>query len=99
MKKRIALLLAALLAGASVSFAGILSFVGLIVPHIARRLIGNESSTLLPFCAFLGAGFVALCDLIARMIFAPYELPTGIILSILGGPFFIWLLLKRKDKH
>ena len=93
------LILAALLAGASVSFAGILSFVGLIVPHIARKIIGNESGTLLPFCAVMGAGFVALCDLIARMIFAPYELPTGIVLSILGGPFFIWLLLKRKDKH
>ncbi len=93
------LVIAALLAGASVSFSGILSFVGLIVPHIARRLIGNESGKLVPFCALSGAGFVALCDLIARMLFAPYELPTGIILSILGGPFFIWLLLRRKEKH
>jgi len=93
------LVIAALLAGASVSFAGILGFVGLIVPHIARQLVGSESGRLVPFCALLGAGFVALCDLIARMIFAPYELPTGIILSILGGPFFIWLLLTRKDKH
>ena len=92
------LILAALLAGASGSFAGILSFVGLIVPHIARQLVGNESGRLVPFCALLGAGFVAICDLIARMLFAPYELPTGIILSILGGPFFIWLLLKRKDR-
>ena len=93
------LALAALLAGASVSFAGILSFVGLIVPHIARQIIGNESGKLVPFCALLGAGFVAVCDLIARMLFAPYELPTGIILNILGGPFFIWLLLKRKGKR
>ena len=92
------LTLAALLAGASVSFAGILGFVGLIVPHISRRLIGNESGTLLPFTALLGAGFVAACDLIARLVFAPYELPTGILLSFLGGPFFIWLLLKRKGK-
>ena len=93
------LTLAALLAGASVSFAGILSFVGLIVPHISRQIIGNESGKLIPFSAIFGAGFVAICDLAARMIFAPFELPTGIILSILGGPFFIWLLLKRKDKH
>ena len=93
------LVLAALLAGASVSFAGILSFVGLIVPHIARQLVGSESGRRVPFGARLGAGVVAVCDLIARMIFAPYELPTGIILSILGGPFFIWLLLTRKDKH
>lgn len=93
------LTLAALLAGASVSFAGILSFVGLIVPHISRQIIGNESGKLIPFSALFGAGFVAICDLAARMIFAPFELPTGIILSILGGPFFIWLLLKRKDRH
>lgn len=96
--RTVLLTVAALLAGASVSFAGILGFVGLIVPHIARRLIGNESGTLLPFTALLGAGFVALCDLAARMVFAPYELPTGILLSFLGGPFFIWLLLKRKGK-
>ena len=96
---RIAFLtLAALLAGASVSFAGILGFVGLIVPHISRRLIGSESGTLLPFTALLGAGFVAICDLAARLIFAPYELPTGILMSFLGGPFFIWLLLKQKGK-
>ena len=93
------LTLAALLAGASVSFAGILSFVGLIVPHMARRLIGNDSGKLIPFCAMLGAGFVTICDLAARLIFAPFELPTGILMSFLGGPFFIWLLLKRKETH
>lgn len=93
------LTLAALLAGASVSFAGILGFVGLIVPHMARRIIGSESGKLIPFCALLGAGFVTACDLAARLIFAPYELPTGILMSFLGGPFFIWLLLKRKDKR
>ena len=90
------LTLAALLAGACVSFAGILGFVGLIVPHIARRIAGSESGRLLPFAAFLGAGFVCICDLLARMIFAPYELPTGILMSFLGGPFFIWLLRNRK---
>lgn len=93
------LTLAALLAGASVSFAGILGFVGLIVPHIARRIIGNDSGSLIPFCALLGGGFVTVCDLASRLIFAPYELPTGILMSFLGGPFFIWLLLKRKDKQ
>ena len=90
------LTLAALLAGACVSFAEILGFVGLIVPHMARRLIGNESGKLLPFVVLLGASFVSLCDLIARMIFAPFELPTGILMSFLGGPFFIWLLHKKK---
>ncbi len=97
--RNVMLTLAALLAGASVSFAGILGFVGLIVPHMARRIIGNDSGTLLPFCALLGGGFVTICDLAARLIFAPYELPTGILMSFLGGPFFIWLLLKRKDKQ
>ena len=90
------LTLAALLAGASVSFAGLLGFVGLIVPHIARKLTGSESGRLIPFCALAGGGFVALCDLIARVLFAPYELPTGILMSFLGGPFFIWLLVKKK---
>ena len=93
------LTLAALLAGASVSFAGLLGFVGLIVPHIARKIIGGESDRLIPFCALAGGGFVALCDLIARIAFAPYELPTGILMSFLGGPFFIWLLLKRREGH
>lgn len=92
------LIIAALLAGASVSFAGILGFVGLIVPHIARNLIGSESGSLIPFTALLGGGFVAVCDLAARLIFAPYELPAGILMSIIGGPFFIWLLMKRKGK-
>ena len=97
--RNLLLTLAALLAGASVSFAGLLGFVGLIVPHIARKLIGGESSRLIPFCALAGAGFVTLCDLVSRLIFAPYELPTGILLSFLGGPFFVWLLIKKRGSH
>ena len=93
------LTLAAMLAGTAVSFAGILGFVGLIVPHMARRIAGNDSGRLIPFSALLGAGFVTICDLASRLIFAPYELPTGILMSFLGGPFFIWLLLKRKEKQ
>ena len=91
--------LAALLAGASVSFAGILGFVGLIVPHTIRRLVGSESRYLLPLSALGGAAFVTLCDLIARMVFMPYEVPVGILMSFIGGPFFVWLLLKRKGGH
>lgn len=90
------LLLAALMAGASVSFAGLLGFVGLIVPHIARALVGGESGKLLPLCALGGAGFVTVCDLLARVVFAPFELPVGILLSVIGGPFFILLLWRRK---
>lgn len=91
--------LAALLAGASVSFAGVLGFVGLIVPHTIRHFTGSESRYLLPLCAIGGAGFVTFCDLIARLLFAPYEVPVGIFMSFIGGPFFVWLLLKRKAGH
>lgn len=90
------LLLAAVLAGAAVSFAGLLGFVGLLVPHAARRLVGNESRFLLPLCALGGAGLVTVCDLIARLVFTPFELPVGILMSIIGGPFFLLLLLRRK---
>ena len=69
---------------------------GLIIPHAARRFAGGESRYLLPLCAAGGAGFVTLCDTAARLVFAPYELPVGILLSILGGPFFLLLLLKGK---
>ena len=90
------LVLAAMLAGAAVSFAGLLGFVGLIVPHGVRKVAGSESRFLLPLSAMGGAAFVALCDTLARVIFAPYELPVGILLSVLGGPAFLLLLLKRK---
>ena len=93
---RIRTLLLVLSAGAAVSFAGLLGFVGLIVPHALRRLVGNESRFLLPMCALGGAAFVTVCDTAARMVFAPFELPVGILLSVLGGPFFLGLLLKRK---
>lgn len=90
------LLLAALLAGASVSFAGLLGFVGLIVPHMMRRIVGSESKKLLPLSALGGAVFVTICDLLARTVFAPYEIPVGVLMAFIGGPFFIWLLLKQK---
>lgn len=90
------LTLAALLAGAAVSFCGLLGFVGLIVPHIVKRLAGSESKNLLPLCALFGAAAVTVCDLASRLIFAPYEIPAGILLSLIGGPFFIFILLKGR---
>lgn len=93
------LVLAALLAGAAVSFAGLLGFVGLIVPHAMRKLTGSDSEYLLPACALGGAGFVALCDTVSRVVFAPYELPVGILMSVIGGPMFLMMLLKRKGGH
>ena len=90
------LLLAALLAGASVSFSGLLGFVGLLVPHIARSVIGSESRRLLPLSVLFGSGFVTACDLVSRLAFAPYEMPVGILMSVIGGPFFLFLLLRNR---
>ena len=89
------LVLAALLCGAAVSFAGLLGFVGLIVPHAVRRFAGTECPRLLPLCALWGGAFVTGCDLLSRLLFRPMELPVGILLSALGGPFFLYLLSKR----
>ena len=93
------LMIAAALAGAAVSFAGLLGFVGLIAPHMARRLVGSEGRFLLPACAFGGAALLTVCDILARVLFAPYELPVGIMLSLAGGPFFLWLLFRRGASH
>lgn len=89
------LALAALLSGAAVSFAGLLGFVGLIVPHGVRRVAGNECGRLLPLSALWGGAFVTACDLLSRVLFRPQELPVGILLSALGGPFFLYILSKR----
>ena len=94
---RIGLLgLAALLAGAAVSFAGLLGFVGLIVPHIVKFIFGHDNRLVLPLSVIIGAGFVVLCDLCARTLFAPYEIPVGILMAFLGGPFFVYLILKNR---
>ena len=71
-------------------------FRSLIVPHIMRRLAGEESLPLLVSSALGGAALLAACDLLSRLLFAPYELPVGIVLSLGGGPFFIWLLLRQR---
>ncbi len=90
------LMLAAALAGAAVSFAGLLGFVGLLVPHIMRRMVGEDSFPLLLSSALGGGLLLTVCDLASRLIFTPFELPLGIVLSLTGGPFFIWLLLKQR---
>lgn len=92
---------AAMLSGAAVSFSGLLGFVGLIVPHIARLICREETRLRVPVCALLGAVLCLLCDLGARLLFAPYELPVGIVLSFLGTPFFLYLLLtqKKRSRH
>ncbi|WP_010268432.1 FecCD family ABC transporter permease [Paenibacillus senegalensis] len=83
---------ATLLAASAVSVAGLLGFVGLIVPHTARLLVGSDYRFLLPASALLGAAVVTFCDTLARVMFAPIELPVGVIMGALGAPFFLYLL-------
>ena len=84
--------LAALLAAAAVSIAGLLGFVGLIAPHIVRMVIGSDNRFLLPGSALFGAFLVTACDTVGRIVIEPSELPAGIIMALLGPPFFLWLL-------
>ena len=94
------LTLAALLAGAAVSFSGLLGFIGLIIPHIAEKLTGSSHTLKIPVCALMGAVFTSMCDLLARTLFAPHEIALGIVVSYIGVPFFIYLLLRKKGgKH
>lgn len=87
---------AAACAAAVVSFAGLLGFVGLVVPHMARALVGERPSRLLPASAILGGILVILADLLGRTVFAPSELPVGIFMSLIGAPYFLYLLVRRK---
>ena len=93
------LLLASLLAGAAVSFSGLVGFVGLMSPHMVRRVVGGEHRKLLPLSMMTGAAMMLICDTAARTAFAPYELPVGILLSLVGGPFFLLMLLKGGRAH
>ena len=87
---------AALLVGGAVSFAGLLGFVGLTVPHAARFFLRSGSRALIPVSFLMGGILTLGCDIAARMLFAPFELPVGILLSFLGGPFFLWLLFRQR---
>lgn len=87
--------IAALLAASAVSVVGLLGFVGLVVPHAARLLIGSDYRFLLPAAALLGIAIVTFSDTFARVIFAPIELPVGIIMAFLGAPFFLFLLRRE----
>ena len=94
--KRHLLIAAALLTGAAVSVSGLIGFIGLIIPHIVRMLVGPDHRLLLPTVAILGAVVLILADLLARILLAPDELPVGIVTALLGAPFFIYLLRKQK---
>lgn len=96
--KTIVMLLCAMGIGASVAVSGIIGFVGLVVPHIIRMVIGPEHRRLLIASALAGAMLLVLADLVSRTIAAPIEIPIGIITAMTGGPFFLYLLLREKKK-
>ena len=91
------IIISSLLAGSAVSVVGLLGFVGFIVPHMTRLFIGSDYRYLLPAVIFTGATVVMLCDTLARVMFAPMEIPVGIIMSALGAPFFLYLLRRKKE--
>lgn len=93
--ERVALVSASLATGAAVSLGGPVSFVGIIVPHLVRLIVGADHRIVLPASGLFGAAFLIACDLVARTIIAPLELPVGIVTAIIGGPVFLWLLFRR----
>jgi iron complex transport system permease protein len=94
--KMFVIILAALSVGVSVAVSGLISFVGLVVPHLLRLMIGPDHRRLLPGSALLGASLLLGADLIARTLVAPAELPIGVLTAITGAPFFLWLLLRDR---
>lgn len=84
-----------LVTGTMVAVSGSIGFVGLVVPHITRMLVGTNHRRVLPVAALGGAVFLVLADLLARTVFAPTEIPVGVVTSLVGGPFFIWMLLRH----
>jgi iron complex transport system permease protein len=96
--KVLVVLMAALAVGAGVAVAGIIGFVGLVVPHLMRLLAGPDHRVVLPGSALLGAGLLVGTDLLARTIAVPAEVPIGIVTALVGGPFFLWLLLRDRNK-
>jgi len=93
--QRIAFLSASLATGAAVSLAGPIGFIGIVVPHLVRLLVGSDHRIVLPTATLFGAAFLVACDLLARTAMAPIELPVGIVTAIIGGPLFLWLLVRR----
>ena len=95
--RTLALLLACALAASGVAAMGLIGFVGLMAPHLVRLWVGSENRLLLPLSALLGASMLMLCDLAARSLFSPFELPVGVLLNFLGAPFFLFVLIRRRQ--
>lgn len=91
-------LLSSLITACIVSCCGVIGFVGLMIPHITRKFVGNNNKILMPFSAIVGSIFLLICDTVSRTVVAPVEIPIGVITSIIGGLFFVFLLLKKSGK-
>ena len=86
---------ASLATGAAVSVGGPVGFIGIIVPHLVRLIVGSDHRVVLPASALFGAAFLVGCDVLARTLIAPVEIPVGVITALIGGPFFLWLLVRK----
>jgi iron complex transport system permease protein len=93
--QRLAFVSASLATSTAVSLAGPVAFVGIVVPHLVRLMVGVDHRIVLPAAVLFGASFLVACDLVARTILAPIEVPVGIVTAVIGGPFFLWLLIRR----
>jgi iron complex transport system permease protein len=93
--QRLAFVSTSLATGAAVSLAGPIGFVGIVVPHLVRLMAGVDHRIVLPAAALFGAAFLVACDLVARTLLAPIEIPVGVVTAMLGGPFFLWLLVRN----
>jgi ABC-type Fe3+-siderophore transport system permease subunit len=93
--ERLALASASLATGAAVSLAGPVGFIGLVVPHLVRLIVGSDHRLVLPGSALFGAAFLIVCDAVARTVWPSGELPVGIVTALIGGPFFLWLLVRK----
>jgi iron complex transport system permease protein len=94
--QRAAFLGASLATGAAVSVGGPIGFIGIIIPHLVRLMVGSDHRVVLPASALFGAAFLVACDVLARTLMAPVELPVGVITALIGGPFFLWLLVRKR---
>jgi iron complex transport system permease protein len=93
--QRIAFVSASLATSAAVSLAGPIGFIGIVVPHLVRLMVGADHRVVLPASALFGAAFLVVCDVGARTLLAPVEIPVGVITALIGGPFFLWLLVRN----
>jgi iron complex transport system permease protein len=93
--QRLSFVSASLATAGAVAIAGPIGFIGIVVPHLVRLIVGVDHRIVLPASALFGAAFLVICDLAARTVMAPVEIPVGVITAILGGPFFLWLLVRQ----